>query len=209
MEFARYGNEGDRGPIARLAGVVKPRITPMSRSCAWAFIAVLWGVSCHRHAIVAREDRDPSITAWFRDTTPVTLAAEGRTFKVQNAAERQALQTIVGRERALWHAAKPRAYRFLVKGMCFCPSHPRWLLVEVRADRVTQMWDNTGKEVSERDWGNFNVDMLFENLAQSNNQLSEVQVAFDEQLHYPRFVRTSMIYPDGWSLMWIRALRPM
>ena len=39
--------------------------------------------------------------------------------------------------------------------------------------------------------------------------LSQVQVAFDEQWHYPRFLRTSMLYPDGWSMVVIRGLHPL
>lgn len=179
-------------------------------SIAWLSIGVAAITSCHRQAVVTRDDVDPSITAWFSDTTPSTMVAgEGRAYNVQNPSERQSLQATLTRERGLWRAAKPQAYRFLMKSMCFCPLRPQWLLLEVRAGRQTRAWDNTGKLTTDGNWTDFNVDMLYDNLSRLNDQMSGVQIAFDERLHYPRFLRTSMIYPDGWSLMWIRALRPI
>ena len=193
-------------------------------------------VGCHRHAVreeevnrppadnstrvdrppvkdttrVVREVVDPAIAALFKDTAPSNaFAVEGRTYNVQNAAERQALQTALKRQRALWQAAKPGSYRFLLRADCFCPGPHGWMLVEVGPGQPLKAWDRTGRRVSANNWGAFTIDQLYDGLSQTNNQMSQVQIAFDEHWHFPRYLRTSMIYPDGWSITQIRALRPL
>ena len=181
-------------------------------------------LGCHRHAVqeervdrppprdtarVVREVADPAIAALFKDTAPSNaFATEGRTYNVRNAAERRALQAVLSRERALWQAAKPVSYRFLMRADCFCPGPRGWQLLEVRPNQPPRVWDRTGRRVTP-DWSTFNIDVLFDGLIQPNDQLSQVQIAFDQRLHYPRYLRTSMIYPDGWSITQIRALRPL
>jgi hypothetical protein len=192
-------------------------------------------LGCHRHAVqeedinrppvdnTTRVDRppvrdttrvvrvvDPAIAALFKDTAPSNaFATEGRTYNVQKAADRQALQTAVRRQRALWQAAKPSSYQFLMRADCFCPGPHGWLLLEVRPGQPLRAWDRSGKRVSPNDWAVFTIDQLYDGLSQTNNQMSQVQIAFEERLHYPRYLRTSMIYPDGWSITQIRALRPI
>ena len=185
-------------------------------------------LGCHRHATqeetvvdhppvrdttrVVREVQlvDPTIAALFKDTAPSNaFAVEGRTYNVQNTAERQALQTAVKRQRALWQAAKPGSYQFLMRADCFCPGPHGWLLLEVRPGQPLKAWDRTGKRVSPNDWAVFTIDQLYDGVSQPNNQLSRVQIAFDERWHYPRYLRTSMLMPDGWSITLIRALRPI
>ena len=191
---------------------------------AMVLVALL---ACHRHAVQEEEVNrpptrdttrvvrqvevvDPGIAALFKDTAPSNaFAVEGRTYNVQNAAERQALQTAVKRQRALWQAARPSSYRFLLRADCFCPGPHGWLLLEVRPGQPLRAWDRTGKRVSPNDWAVFTIEQLYDGLSQTNNQMSQVQIAFDERMHYPRYLRTSMIYPDGWSITQIRALRPL
>jgi len=188
-------------------------------------------IACHRHAVktdnsveretvnretVEREKTDergigdPKIAAMFKDTTRSTaFSTEGRTYNVQRPAERQALRDLLTRERRLWQAAKPASYRFLFKSECFCPGPQGWLVVDVRPDRPSKAWDRTGRPAARNDWTTFSIDQLFDGFDRGNDQLSQVQIAFDERLHYPRFLRTSMIYPDGWSILQIRALQAL
>ena len=198
-----------------------------SRSGTWLIVAGLAAaaVACHRHAVredvdqppttndnrrVEHEPGDPAIAALFKDTTASNaFVTEGRDYHVQNASERQALLAALKRERALWQARKPRDYRFLARTECFCPGPRGWLLIEVRANQAVRAWDRTGRPVNPNDWYAFTIDKLYDNLEGVNNQQSQVQIAFDEQLHYPRYLRTSMIYPDGWGITQIRALRPL
>lgn len=195
-----------------------------SQSRAWFVAGSIAIVACHHHAPAdevvqppptnntRRVDNapvDPAIAALFRDTLPTTpFSAEGRTFDVRNAAERQALQRAVARERALWNASKPRDYRFLTRSECFCPGPMRWLLLEVRHDQPVRIWDAAGRRV-ETTANDLNIDALFDNIARARDPLAQVQVAFDEHWHYPRYLRTSMIYPDGWSIVLIRGLHPL
>lgn len=158
---------------------------------------------------VVREAADPVIAALFKDTARSNaFATEGRTYNVRNAAERRELQAVLSRERALWQAAKLVSYRFLMRADCFCPGLRGWQLLEVRPNQPPRVWDRTGRRVTS-EWSTFSIDMLFDGLTRPNEQLSQVQIAFDERLHYPRYLRTSMIYPDGWSITLIRALRPI
>ena len=194
------------------------------------FLLGLVLIACHRHAVQQdnppeREtvngetvdrvstDRaivDPKIAAMFKDTAPSNaLAAEGKTYNVQRTAERQALNDVLTRERRLWQAAKPANYRLLFKAECFCPGPQGWLLMEIRTGRPSRAWDNTGRPATRNDWTQFSIDQLFDGFNRPNDQLSQVQIAFDERFHYPRYLRTSMIFPDGWSILQIRALQPI
>jgi len=166
-------------------------------------------VGCHHQRPANYNSRDSSIAALFRDTIPSTRYPEqGRTYNVQNPAERQALETTLARERALWNAAKPRDYRFLTRSECFCPGPTRWLLLEVRHDQPVRVWDANGRPVETTAY-RLNIDALFDNLARFPAALTQVQIAFDDQWHYPRFLRTSMAYPDGWSIVVVRGLHPL
>ena len=182
-------------------------------------------ISCHRQRVQEDVDQpppkienrrvdqapgDPTIAALFKDTTASNaFVGEGRDYKVQDPAERQALQATLKRERALWQARRPREYRFLSRSDCFCPGPQGWLLVEVRANQSLRAWDRMGRQVDPRQWYTFTIDNLYDNLERINDQQAQVQIAFDERLHYPRYLRTSMIYPDGWGITQIRALRPL
>lgn len=198
----------------------------MLRSRASTIALALTLVACHRHTRgdesvhtppavdnSRREipaDGDPAIAAMFKDTTPANaFNAEGRDYNVQNAAERRELETLIKRERMLWRDRKPRDYRFLLRADCFCPGPHGWLLVEVRADRPLRAWDTRGREVNASQWYTFNIDNLYDTLERINNQQSQVQIAFDERWHYPRYLRTSMIFPDGWSITQVRGFHPL
>lgn len=181
--------------------------------------------ACHRHAVsddgvrsppvddnprVENAVVDPAIAALFRDTTASNaFVTEGRDYNVQKAAERQALQALLKKERALWQAAKPGAYRFLLRVDCFCPGPHGWLLVEVRPNQALRAWDRTGQRVNPGDWYTFTIDNLYDNLERVNGQQAQVQIAFDQRWHYPRYLRTSMIYPDGWGITQIRGFQPL
>lgn len=172
-------------------------------------VAAVVATGCHHQRPATDVSRDPSIAALFRDTISATrYLGEGRSYNVQNPTERQALQTVVARERALWNAAKPRDYRFLTRSECFCPGPTRWLLLEVRLDQPVRVWDASGRRV-ESTAGGLSIDALFDNLVRARYALTQVQVAFDEQWHYPRFLRTSMAYPDSWSIIVLRAFHPL
>ena len=196
----------------------------MARSRAWLILISAAIVACPHHRATddnvqppppsdtRRVDNargDPAIAALFKDTAPSNAyIAEGRDYNVRNAADLRALQATVARERALWDKAKPRDYRFLTKSECFCPGPMRWVLLEVRHDQRVRIWDARGRRV-ETTAGELNIDRLFDNIAGARDPISHVQVAFDPQWHYPRFLRTSMIYPDGWSIVMIRGLHPL
>jgi Family of unknown function (DUF6174) len=195
---------------------------PRFRLCVIVLATIL--LACHRRTVRQDSDQppandnrrvddrpgDPVIAALFKDTTPSNaFVTEGRDYRVQNAADRQALQAVLKTERALWEARKPREYRFLSRTECFCPGPRGWLLVEVRANQPLRAWDRAGRRVNAGDWFAFTIDNLYDNLDRVNNQQSQVQIAFDGHFHYPRYVRTSMIYPDGWGITQIRALRPL
>lgn len=197
----------------------------MSRTRAWFVVASIAICACHRHAPnndgvqpppgndnqhVDDAPVDRAIAALFSDTTPSNaLFAEGRDYKVLNATERQAMIAAVKKERALWQAAKPSAYRFLVRTDCFCPGPQGWLLVEVRPNQLLRAWDRTGRQVNARQWYTFTIDDLYDNLERVNNQQSQVQIAFDPRWHFPRYLRSSMIYPDGWGITQIRGFKPL
>ena len=198
----------------------------MRRSRVWAMaLAATTLVACHRHKVSddvvqpppSNGDRrietgpaDPNIAALFKDTTASNaFVAEGRDYNVQKATERQALQATLKRERALWQAAKPRAYRFLVRSDCFCPGPHGWLLVEVRPNQPLRAWDRTGRPVDPNQWFTFTIDKLYDGLEPINNQQAQVQIAFDGRWHFPKYVRTSMIFPDGWSVTQIRGFQPL
>ena len=197
--------------------------------------ALLVLIACHRHAVqndnpverekvvretvdrktvdekpVERGKADPKIVAMFKDTTRSTaFSAEGKTYNVQKPAERQAFRNALNRERRLWQTAKPANYRVLFRSDCFCPGPQGWMVLDVRPGRPSRAWDKTGRLSARNDWTQFNIDQLFDSFNRDNDQLSQVQIAFDERWHYPRFLRTSMIYPDGWSIIQIRALQAL
>lgn len=195
------------------------------RSSLTRVIAVVLPLAaCHRHAEsvdvappppaqeVSRVERegDANIAMLFRDTAPSNaFVAEGRDYDVQNATDRKALQAALKKERALWQANKPRNYRFLLRADCFCPGPHGWFLAEVRPGQLLRAWDRTGRRVDAHQWYTFTIDNLYDSLERLDNQQSHVQIAFDERWHYPRYVRTSMIYPDGWSITQIRGFKPL
>ena len=81
-------------------------------------------------------------------------------------------------------------------------------MLEVRHDQAVRVWDASGRRV-ETTAGSLNIDALFDNFARVRDPLTQVQVAFDEQWHYPRFLRSSMAFPDSWSIVHIRGLHPL
>jgi hypothetical protein len=172
-------------------------------------LAAIMSLACHHRRTAPDPGGDPAIALMFRDTASTTGPfGEGRSYNVKIAAERQALQAAVARQRALWDAAKPRDYRFLTRSECFCPGPIRWLLVEVRHDQPVRAWDATGRRV-EAVAQQLDIDRLFDSIARVSDPLSRVQVAFDEQWHFPRFLHTSMVYPDAWSNVLIRGFHPL
>ena len=83
------------------------------------------------------------------------------------------------------------------------------MLIEVRPDQPLRAWDRTGRQVRTTDWYTFTIDNLYDNLERVNDQQSQVQIAFDERWHYPRYLRTSMIYPDAWGIILIRGFHAL
>jgi len=156
-----------------------------------------------------RNTTDNSIAAYFRDTAAATVfSAEGETFKVP--AQRKRLRATLKRERALWQAARPNDYRFLLRVECFCPGTRGWLLMEVRDAMALRAWERTGQPAAVTDWNTFSIDGLYEILERELDTNGEIQTAFDARWHFPKYVRTRMLPgPDAWSITEVRALRPI
>lgn len=200
---------------------------PARSNTIWSLLALVFLVAaCHRHARVrstgdvSRVIRDTavvapvtdrSVIAFFNDTTTANVFnAEGEIFHPQSSRERETLHTTLRRERALWQARKPRDYRFLLRVGCFCPGTRGWLLMEVRNGQLFRAWDTKGRSVDLTDWNTVSIDKMYDNLERGIDTNGEVQIAFDPQWHFPRYVRTSGLrMPDSWSITEARALRPM
>ena len=145
----------------------------------------------------------------FKDTAPSNVfSGEGQTFRTPG--QRQSLQATLKKERALWQAKKPRDYRFLLRVGCFCPGTRGWLLIEVRSGQPLRAWDRAGKSVALTDWNTFSIDGLYDNLERSLDRDARVQIAFDPRWHFPRYVSTVVLPgPDAWSVVEVRAFRPI
>jgi hypothetical protein len=154
---------------------------------------------------------NPGVVALFKDTASAgVFVAEGRNFDLRTAGERQSLRATIRKERDLWQTGKPRDYRFLLRVGCFCPGTRGWLLMEVRTGQPLRAWDRNGKSVTLTDWNTFSIDGLYDNLERSTDINGEVQIAFDPRWHFPKYVRT-VVHPgpDAWSIVEVRALRPI
>ena len=189
----------------------------------------VFSVACHKkppvqhNADVRRETRDtvrvvvpvtvtvtdPSVVPFFKDTAVTgVFSAEGQTFKLP--AQRQVLRATLKKERELWQASKPRAYRFLLRVGCFCPGTRGWLLMDVRDSKLVRAWDRTGKSVPLTDWNTLSIDGLYDNLERSAGINGQAQIAFDPRWHFPRFVHTVVAPgPDAWSTIEVRGFRPI
>ena len=206
---------------------------PGMRPSPFMFMLAAVFVACHRTAPVMRNPGDGAVVKdtvvvgrvvkdtigtrrvsndmadVFKDTASVSaLGAEGRTFKLQTPAQRQTLRATLRREYELWQARKPENYRYLLRVGCFCPGTRGWLLIEVRRNQPLRAFDRTGKPVLLTDWNTLRIDDLYANLERSIGRDREVQIAFDPQWHFPKYVRTVAIQgPDSWSIVDARALR--
>jgi hypothetical protein len=187
----------------------------------------IFPVGCHKGARVQRNPdvgpaikdtaslvapiTDPSVVALFKDTAVVSvLTAEGQTFKLANPGQRQSLRATLRKERELWKATKPLGYRFLLRVACFCPGTRGWLLVEVRGSQPLRAWDRTGKSAALTDWNTFSIDGLYDNLERAAEIDGQVRIAFDPRWHFPAYVYTvALPGPDAWSIIEVRALRPL
>jgi hypothetical protein len=167
----------------------------------------LFAVACHRRAPVT----DTGVVASFKDTSVASVfTAEGQTFKLQTPGQRQSLHATLRKERELWQATKPRDYRFLLRVGCFCPGNRGWLLMEVRSGQPLRAWGRGGNPASLTDWNTFSIDGLYDDLERAADKVSEFQIAFDPQWHFPRYVRTVVLPgPDAWSIIEARGLRPI
>ena len=154
---------------------------------------------------------DPSVIRFFKDTAAMNVfSAEGETFGLKTAGQRQSFRAAIRKERALWQAKKPRDYRFLLRVGCFCPGIRGWLLIEVRGNQPLRAWDRTGAPAALIDWNTFSIDGLYDDLERTAASNGEAQIAFDPYWHFPRYVRTvAMPGPDAWSIIEVRALRPI
>jgi len=160
---------------------------------------------------VAAPISDTSVVALFKDTAFVSVfSAEGQTFKLATPRQRQSLHAMLTKERELWQARKPRDYRLLLRVGCFCPGSRGWLLIEVRSGQPLRAWDRAGKSAAITDWNTFSIEGLYDNLERAADNDGEVQIAFDPRWHFPTFVRTvALPGPDAWSIIEVRALRPI
>lgn len=182
-------------------------------------------IACHSHvpvqrdADVAREVkdtsrvvalRDTSVAVLFRDTTSNGLFAGGQTFKLQTSSERQALRTVIKKERDLWQSGKPRDYEFLLRVGCFCPGTRGWQLMEVRSGQPLRARDSSGRTAALTDWNTLSIDGLYDNLEHAADRDAEVRIAFEPRWHFPAYIRTSGArVPDAWSITEARGFRPL
>ena len=154
---------------------------------------------------------DTGIVNFFKDTAPTrAFFPEAQDFKLQTSSQRQAFRATIRKERALWQARKPRDYRFLLQVGCFCPGTRGWLLIEVRSNQPLRAWDRTGKSVPITDWNTFSIDGLYDDLERAADINGEAQISFDPRWHFPTYVHTvALPGPDMWSVIEVRALRPI
>jgi hypothetical protein len=82
-------------------------------------------------------------------------------------------------------------------------------LIEARNGQPLRAWDKSGRSVALADWNTFSIDAFYDNLERTVDRDGEVQIAFDPQWHFPRYVRTvALPGPDAWSITEARAFRP-
>ena len=154
---------------------------------------------------------DTSIVNFFKDTAPTrAFVPEAQDFKLQTSSQRQAFRATIRKERGLWNAKKPPNYRFLLRVGCFCPGTRGWLLMEVRSNQPLRAWDRTGKSVPITDWNTLSIDGLYDDLGRAADINGAAQIAFDPRWHFPTYVHTvALPGPDMWSVIEVRALRPI
>lgn len=151
-----------------------------------------------------------SVVGMFKDTAPARIfVAEGREFRLQTAAQRQAYRALVRSERRLWEANKPRDYQFLLRVDCFCPGTRGWQVMDVRGGQPLRAFDRNGKPAPITDWNTLSIDALYDNLEQTADRNAVTRIAFDQRWHFPAYVSTSYLPgPDAWSIYEVRAFRP-
>ncbi len=154
---------------------------------------------------------DTGIVNFFKDTAPTrAFFPEAQDFKLQTSSQRQAFRATIRKERALWNAKKPPNYRFLLRVGCFCPGTRGWLLMEVRTGQPLRAWDATGKSAALIDWNTFSIDGLYDDLERAAEINGGAQIAFDPRWHFPTYIHTvALPGPDMWSVIEVRALRPI
>ena len=82
--------------------------------------------------------------------------------------------------------------------------------MEVRSNQPLRAWDRTGKYVPITDWNTFSIDGLYDDLERAADINGEAQIAFDPRWHFPTYVHTvALPGPDMWSVIEVRALRPI
>ena len=184
-------------------------------------------LGCHRNApgqrneavntVVVRDTAtvvpvvDRNVVAFFKDTAPSRIFfPEAQDFELKKPAQRQSLRAMIRKERELWRATKPRDYQFLLRVDCFCPGTRGWQLMQVRGNQPLRAWDRTGKSVALTDWNTLSIDALYDNLERTADINGEVRIAFDPRWHFPAYIRTIVLPgPDAWSIIEVRALRPI
>jgi hypothetical protein len=181
-----------------------------------ALLLAFLPVACH-HAAPATKNADTGVVV--RDTTKVTVVKEtvlgnesrsdARSFDLRVRGQRDSLQAVLNKERALWRARIPREYQFLLRVSCFCPGQRGWLLMEVRNGQLTQARDTSGKAVPLSDWNTLSIDKMFDNLERWVERDASVQVAFDPRWHFPVYISTvARPGPDTWGLTEARGFLP-
>jgi len=172
------------------------------------FILLILGTACHSPAGAQKKS---VITPFFKDTTRGNGLGvpAGKEFDLRVPAQRDSLRALLGKERQLWRANRPRAYRFLLRVGGFCPGARGWLLMEVRGPQL-RAWDPAGKPAPLVDWNTFSIDQFFDSLEGSLDRTGTVLVNFDPRWHFPTYVRSvALPGPDAWSIVEARALRPI
>lgn len=155
--------------------------------------------------------QDPSVVVVFQDTTPtMSPFSEGATYTLRTSADRESLRAMIKRERALWTAARPQNYRFLLRVDCFCPGPRGWQLIQVRGVQAVQAWDKTGQPATLNDWNTVSIDALYDNLERSVDGDGVVQIVFDPRWHFPTHLYTNAArVPDSWGDVRATRLRPL
>ena len=136
--------------------------------------------------------------------------ATARHFDLRKRAARDSLYALIKKQRALWRAGKPRAYRFLLRVDCFCPGTKGWLLIEARDNQPLLAWDRTGQPTAISDWNTLDLDALYDSVERSVERDGTMAIAFDARWHFPSYVHIAALPgPDMWAIFEARALRPL
>lgn len=123
--------------------------------------------------------------------------------------ERDSLLREVAARREAWRARQISDYRIEIAVGCFCPwpSHPA--ILDVRGGVIVALQDTMGKSIGKprEPWSLYTVEGLFDAVERGARRSDVIQVAYDEEYHYPAMIRgdAKVGQVDDW--FWVTASR--